>query len=299
MPTVPPSSTTPARWSFRRFHQRITRFGNAMHGLGLAKGDRIALLLPDFREYLEADYGAMAAGFVRVPMDPRLTRRELAELLQRAGARALVTHPSFADKVEGLTDDVESLQSIVCVGKGPGLDYEALLEKSSEHPLPEGDGDDLATLNFSGGTTGAPKAVMLRHRNLMTVAQNTIQGFDIASDAVFLNVRPLWPIAQVILMSHLFAGATVVLGGRFDPDRLATIDRPERRHPHVAGADAARALARASAPTGSHAEAAGDLCRRLADSVRGVRARARSHRAAHRRALRHDRGADLLLPAAA
>jgi acyl-CoA synthetase (AMP-forming)/AMP-acid ligase II len=58
------------------------------------------------------------------------------------------------------------------------------------------------------------------------VAVNTIQGFDIASDTVFLNMRPLWPIAQVILMSHLFAGATVALGGRFDADRLAaTIDR--------------------------------------------------------------------------
>ena len=210
-------------WTFRRFHERITRFGNAIHGLGLAKGDRIALLLPDRREYLEVDYGSMAAGFVRVPMDPRLTRRELVALLQRASVRALVTHPSFADKAERLTDEVESLQSVVFVGKGPGLDYETLLEKSSENALPAGDGDDLATLNFSGGTTGAPKAVMLRHRNLMTVAANTIQGFDIASDAVFLNVRPLWPIAQVILMSHLFAGATVVLGGRFDTERLATM----------------------------------------------------------------------------
>src|SRR5262245_42541387 len=93
-------------WSFRRFHQRLTRFGNAMHGLGLVKGDRIALLLPDCREYLEADYGSMAAGFVRVPMDPRLTRRELVALLQRAGVRALVTHPSFGDRTERLTDDV-------------------------------------------------------------------------------------------------------------------------------------------------------------------------------------------------
>jgi acyl-CoA synthetase (AMP-forming)/AMP-acid ligase II len=109
-------------WTFQRFHQRIARFGNAMHGLGLAKGDRIALLLPDCREYLEADYGSMAAGFVRVPMDPRLTRHELTALLHRAGVRALVTHSAFAEKAERLTDDVESLQSIVFVGKGPGLD---------------------------------------------------------------------------------------------------------------------------------------------------------------------------------
>ena len=208
-------------WSFRRFHQRLTRFGNAMRGLGLAKGDRIALLLPDCREYLEADYGSMAAGFVRVPLDPRLTRRELVALLQRAGVRALVTHPAFAESVDKLDHDVETLQSILHVGKG--LDYETLLEKSSERPLPDGDGDDLATLNFSGGTTGAPKAVMLRHRNLMAVAANTIQGFEITSETVFLNVRPLWPIAQVILMSHLFAGATVVLGRRFDAERLAAM----------------------------------------------------------------------------
>jgi len=210
-------------WSFRRFQQRIARFGNAMHGLGLAKGDRVALLLPDCREYLEADYGSMAAGFVRVPMDPRLTRRELVALLQRAGARALVTHPAFAETIDKLDHDVETLQSILTIGKGPGLDYEKLLEKSSEQPLPDGDGDDLATLNFSGGTTGEPKAVMLRHRNLMAVMANTIRGFEIASETVFLNVRPLWPIAQVILMSHLFAGATVVLGRRFDAERFTVM----------------------------------------------------------------------------
>jgi acyl-CoA synthetase (AMP-forming)/AMP-acid ligase II len=209
------------RWSFRDFHARLTRFGNAMHGLGLNRGDRIALLIPDIREYLEVDYGTMVAGFVRVPIDPRVTRNDLTEMIRRAGARVLVTHSSFADKVDGLAGDVEALKWIVSIGAGPHLDYETLLAKASEQPGPEGQGDDLATLNFSGGTTGAPKAVMLRHRNLMTVAHNTIHGFDMRPDTVFLNVRPLWPIAQVILMSHLLAGATVVLGGRADPDRLA------------------------------------------------------------------------------
>ncbi len=206
--------------SFRQFHARTVRFGNALHGIGLAKGDRVALLLPDIREYLEVDYGAMAAGFVRVPMDPRLTRPELAALLRHAGARAIVSHEDFADTVSELKKDVERLDHIVCMGSGPGLDYETLLERASERTLPEGHGDDLATLNFSGGTTGSPKAIMLRHRNLVTVARNTQQGFAIGSDAVFLNVRPLWPIAQVIVMSHLFAGATVVMGGRFDAEQL-------------------------------------------------------------------------------
>jgi len=169
----------------------------------------------------------MSAGFVRVPLDPRLTGGELTALLRYAGATALVTHATFAPAVTGLTDEVESLRHIVSIGgdgsgDGLGHDYEALLARASDRPAPEGDGDDLATLNFTGGTTGAPKAAMLRHRNLMAVARNTIHGFEIGGESVFLNVRPLWPIAQVILMSHLFAGATVVLR-RFDPERFAPL----------------------------------------------------------------------------
>src|SRR3954471_19307364 len=215
-------------WSYRDVHARIARFGNALAGLGLRKGDRVALHVPDIREYLEADYAIMSAGFVRVPLDPRLTGGELTELLRYAGATALVTHASFAPAVTGLTDAVESLRHIVSIGgdgsgDGLGHDYEALLARASDRPPPEGDDGDLATLNFTGGTTGAPKAAMLRHRNLMAVARNTIDGFEIGGDSVFLNVRPLWPIAQVILMSHLFAGASVVLGGRSDPDQLAAL----------------------------------------------------------------------------
>jgi len=214
-------------WSYRDVHARIARFGNALSGLGLRKGDRVALLVPDIREYLEADYAIMSAGFVRVPLDPRLTGGELTALLRYAGATALVTHASFAPAVTGLTDEVESLRHIVSIGgtgsgDGLGHDYEALLARASDRPSPEGDDGDLATLNFTGGTTGAPKAAMLRHRNLMAVARNTIHGFGIGGDSVFLNVRPLWPIAQVILMSHLFAGATVVLR-RFDPERFALL----------------------------------------------------------------------------
>jgi acyl-CoA synthetase (AMP-forming)/AMP-acid ligase II len=212
-------------WTYRQLLARLNRFGHAMHGLGLRRGDRIALLGPDIREYLEADYGTMAAGFVRVPLDPRLTRAELIALLRHAGARALVTHARFADKVEGLTDEAETLEHIVGVGGAMrgAWDYETLLQKAVDAPLAAGGADDLAALNFSGGTTGAPKATMLRHRTLMTVAANTIPGFDIRPDAVFLNVRPLWPIAQVILMSYLMAGATVVLGRKFDPDDLAAL----------------------------------------------------------------------------
>lgn len=210
-------------WSYRRFLGRVARFGQAMHGLGLARGDRVGLLLPDIREYIEGDYGAMAAGLVRVPMDPRAGRTDIIALLRHAGVRALVTHADLAATVDGLRDEVETLDHIVAVGGAiaGAVDYEPLLAKAADRFVAAGDADDLASLNFSGGTTGSPKAIMLKHRNLFAVAQNSMAGFDARPEATFLNVRPLWPVAQVIMLTYVMAGARIVLGGRFDAEDFA------------------------------------------------------------------------------
>src|SRR3569833_241085 len=69
-------------WTYRQFIARIGRFGNALRALGLQRGDRVALMMPDIREYLEADYGTMAAGFVRVPLDPQMPAAQLASALR-------------------------------------------------------------------------------------------------------------------------------------------------------------------------------------------------------------------------
>ncbi len=209
-------------WTRRAFVSRVARFGSALRGLGLAPGDRVALLSPDRREYLEADYAIMSAGFVRVPLDPRLPRNDLIAMLSFTGASALVTDAVFAETASGLKGDVASLRHVIAFGAmDDALSYEALLASGDDALSPGGAPDDLCSLNLSGGTTGAPKAIMLLQRNLMTVAQTIALGFDVRADSIFLNVRPLWPIAQVILMGYFFAGAQVTLGGRFDAQKLA------------------------------------------------------------------------------
>src|ERR1700732_4901132 len=136
-------------WTFAQFVARVNRLGNALRGQGLTNGDRVALLLPDVREYLEADYGVMSAGLVRVPLDPRLTRRELAAQLAHARVRALITHPMFGDKIGGIAADVEDLKILVSIrGALPDAqDYETLLQMASDQPLPVGSGEVLAALN--------------------------------------------------------------------------------------------------------------------------------------------------------
>ncbi len=210
-------------WSFTAFHARLARLGHGLLGLGLVAGDRVAILLPDGREYLECDYGTMAAGLVRVPLDPALPREELFALLRHAGARALITHAPAIPAVCEVRAAVPGLEHVVAEGDAvaDATGYEALLAGASSAAFEGGDDTKLATLNFSGGTTGRPKAVMLTHRNLMAVLQNSVAGFGVGPEDVFLNVRPLWPIAQLVMFSHLVAGGTVVLGGRFAPERFA------------------------------------------------------------------------------
>jgi acyl-CoA synthetase (AMP-forming)/AMP-acid ligase II len=109
-------------WSYHHIADRIFRFAHALLGLGLRKGERVALLMPDIREYLEADYAIMSAGLMRVPLDPRLTVAELAALLRHVEARALVTHASFAATVAKLVGEVETLGPVISVAGGAGLD---------------------------------------------------------------------------------------------------------------------------------------------------------------------------------
>jgi len=211
-------------WTWQEWGARLNRVGNALLGLGLVPGERVALLLPDGRAYLEAEHGAMAAGLVRVPIDPRLPRADVLALLRHAGAAALVTDATLAHTSEGLAQDVEGLRHVIAVGGGIGgaVSWEPLLDAASDAlPNAPREPDALASLNFSGGTTGAPKAVMLLHRNIAAALQHAIAGFGVAPGEVFLNLRPLWPVAQLVATAHLAGGATLVLGGRFEPETFA------------------------------------------------------------------------------
>ena len=83
--------------------------------------------------------------------------------------------------------------------------------------------NSLASLNYTGGTSGQPKAVMLSHGNLSAIVQNIVMARAMGPGDVMVNMRPLWPIAGVIVLAHLAAGGTVVLGGRFEATRMISL----------------------------------------------------------------------------
>lgn len=209
--------------NYSEFVAAVFRFGSGLCSLGkLTRGERVGLLLPDAREYLLADFGTMCAGLVRVPFDPRIAEAELAAQLTLAEVRAVVTNSAGVRRLAAALPKNNLV--VVCISSDADaglLRFEEVMAAGTADPPFGGTEEDLAALNFSGGSTGRPKAAMIPHRTFSAVLDTVPKGFRISADDVFLNVRPLWPIAQVVAMAYFGAGATVHLADRFRPETFA------------------------------------------------------------------------------
>ncbi len=166
-------------WTFEALMARIARFGQALAGLGLLRGERVALLLPDIREHLEADYGAMAAGFISVPLSAGMRRQDLVAHLRRTGARAVVAEATLIPMLAELRSELPDLQHIIALGGtvAGAHDYEDLLARASDRFLPPGESEDIAQLALSAGRTGQPKIVKLSHGNISAVLATSSRAF--------------------------------------------------------------------------------------------------------------------------
>jgi len=196
-------------------------FGQKLRRRGLVTGDRAALLGDATPAYLVADYGSMSAGLVRVPLDSSLSVDELANQILDADARMLVFDERRAELAALLVEKTA----------GAGIESVAIDLSVFGHPrdlsAQAGEEDigpnSLASLNYTGGTSGQPKAVMLNHGNLRAIVQNIVMARSMGPDDVMVNMRPLWPIAGIIVLAHLAAGGAVVLGGRFEPSHMVSL----------------------------------------------------------------------------
>jgi acyl-CoA synthetase (AMP-forming)/AMP-acid ligase II len=185
---------------------RVARLARGMREkAGLSPGDRVALLMPNAPEYLEALYATWWAGLVAVPINAKLHPREVAFIVADCGARLVVDSPA------------------------------ALAPLRALEPLPphEGAAADLAWLFYTSGTTGRPKGAMLSHRNL---AQMTLAYFadvdEVRHDGRLLHAAPLSHGSGLYNFTHLVRGAAQVIpesGGFEAAETLELL----RRHEHV------------------------------------------------------------------
>ncbi len=160
--------------SFRQMQENIDRMAAAFTDLGLLKGDRVALMLPNCPEYVYSYYAAMKIGAIVVQLNPLYKREEIEFILKDSGAKIFIgidaAVESFQEARRGAKlDHVIIVRFTGAEVAGENLWYDELLEKyspqSEEAKIdPE---EDVAVFQYTGGTTGLPKAAMLTHFNLV------------------------------------------------------------------------------------------------------------------------------------
>jgi long-chain acyl-CoA synthetase len=204
--------------TYRETWARCLRLVGALRELGVKRGDRIAAVSPNSHRYLELYQAVPGAGFVLVPLNQRHSDAELRYALEDSGARVL-----FAGRpVAGVPSSVEH---VVDAGDG----YEELLAGSApaaDFPDDVGE-DDLAGLFYTGGTTGASKGVMLRHRSLVSNALHLQASMPFGPETCFLVVAPMFHLAGTLaVLATVWHGARQVVMPAFDAG--AALDLIER-----------------------------------------------------------------------
>ncbi len=183
--------------TFAQWNERSCRLANALLGLGLAKGDRFAVLAYNCVEWLEFYAAAAKAGLVIVPINFRLVGPEVRFIVENAGATALIVQDELMGVVEGVRADLPvSPANYIHFGDRPCpagcRDYEALLGAASgREPDQVVAATDPWTLMYTSGTTGNPKGVLRNHRSGALLSMATEIELGIHRQDVALLVMPM------------------------------------------------------------------------------------------------------------
>ncbi|MEM7701033.1 MAG: long-chain-fatty-acid--CoA ligase [Pseudomonadota bacterium] len=185
-------------WS--EFEDRVARLASALRELGVADGERAAILALNSHRYLEYFFAVWWAGGAVVPLNVRWSATENAYSLNDSGSKILFVDRAFAPMIEDLRSEVESLETVIYLDDGVPpqgtIAYEDLIGSSAPCADAGRSGKDLAGLYYTGGTTGFPKGVMLSHEAIWF--NNSVCGtlFQFRPGDVLLHAAPMFHLAD-------------------------------------------------------------------------------------------------------
>ena len=203
----------PLRLTFAEADRRAVRVAAALRRLGVSAGDRVALLARDGIEHLDCFFACAKLGALHMPLNWRLHWRETLAILNRLAPRALLFGSDFAAVVADMraTGDLHAVK-LVHLDGAPVADSVAFAEWLAA-PAPDFaptpvQPEDIAALIFTGGTTGAPKAAAISHRQIAWNTLNTVIH-DLRHGDRYLNVFPLFHTGGLFV----YTVPLVLLGG--------------------------------------------------------------------------------------
>ncbi|MCX8022606.1 MAG: long-chain fatty acid--CoA ligase [Syntrophorhabdaceae bacterium] len=227
-------------YTYSQFKSNVNRISHLFLNQGVKKGDRIALLLRNSRQFIEIFFAISGIGAIMVPLNWRLALPELELILKDCGTDFIMFDYDFLENAERLRKRLPMKVNIACSTGEEGkrgatpdwaMDYDELLNTCPDSPpiitWNAGD-DDPHILMYTSGTTGLPKGAVLSHRKTFFNVLNANIYYDLSRKDVGIVMRPLFHSGGLIVdMSPvIYRGGTVIIKKRFTPEEiLKTIEK--------------------------------------------------------------------------
>jgi len=232
--------------TYKELDEAIDRFAAGLAGSGVGKGDRVAVFMQNCPQFVISYFGILRAGGIVVALNPMLKHVELEYELNDSGAETLVALDILYGEVERIRERV-TVRNVITTSLGDYLpqkptlplppeaeqpksaprgteDFQTFLSRSPAKPPRDiiKLKDDLALLQYSGGTTGLPKGAMISHYSLAHAVAATVPWFKYTGDDVQLAVTPFFHVMGMLHMcAQLLSGGKLVILARFSPDIVA------------------------------------------------------------------------------
>jgi len=246
VPENPAMSFYGQKWTYAQLEAQVKVFASALQRQGVRKGDRVALVLPNCPHFVIAYFGIVTAGAIVVQINPMLVERELQYILADSGAVAAVVLDALYPRVKAVQAQTSVKTIIACSLGGeskppeePDMTFTAWMQSGTgiaPEPVEIRPAEDVAVLQYTGGTTGRSKGAMLTHRNLVA---NAVQSVEFAKDKIeygkerYLAVIPMFHVYGMTccLTIPVYQGGCIVMLPRFDVNELLeTVKREKPTH---------------------------------------------------------------------
>ena len=215
--------------TYREFHHRAQQTAGLFQELGIGRGDRVCLFLPNCPEFLYCWFGLALLGAISVPVNTAYKRDETAFILRDAAAKALVAHQSLDAVAAAAADSVPGVAQRLLVAAAEQsppngwVDFAAALAGAAASPANlEVAPEDTAMLVYTSGTTGNPKGVQVTHKMYVAAGQGFAHWTEATPQDRFFTCLPFFHAnAQYYsTMGALAAGATLIVAERFSASRF-------------------------------------------------------------------------------